>query len=757
MAAVESYSPCPCGSGQKFKWCCQKVEAFADKSQRLVESGQVDAAIKALDEGLLKEPGNPWLLTRKAVIEVQAGQAEAAKAALREALVKNPTHFGALALLTRCVLETEGAVNGAGIFQQMLAALDKDAGLASLASLARVVAYMLNEARHFPAALKHLELSRMFGDPDGSSASAIRTIETNPDLSPWLKDSYVLASTPSHWTGEGRDLFEQALEKAARGLWANAAGIFDRVSGGEPGGEADYNLGLCRLWLGDEAGAIKPLRRRVVLLGTTTEAVDLEILCQQIAPVHPDDRVEQVQLTWPLRNRQALRDALEQAPDVVFDGEIPIDPDNPESPVVDQFIMLDRPEVKPQPEGTLSLATIPRILGRVGLFDEVAALETYDDGRVDSLGDQFTVLAGSAIVAAHPRTKVIGIISRSSLALTWEWLYPRQIAPEDAGRLEREQRSHVLSEIWPTTPMPYLNFRTPERAARDGNAEVPLRAALCQLEREQALTETDDALPLRRQLGIPSEPVIDPQTVDVARLPLGRLAEVPIAGLDDDRLVTLYRRVRRAMMPQTMEAAARAIAERGHLFDQGKIDPIAVFTDLASVAAGLRDGDGVRSWIGAGRKADTQANKIRNAPIWDMVEVRLRARIDRPEVWVPELAVVLERYQQRDSAANQVILMNLVEMGLVEMVPNPDKRGEVLLDSRPLQSVLAEYGPRVTTASGRLGISATNPDLWTPGSPAGGSGDAAGASLWTPGAGNPAPTAGPAGSGEKTKLILPGR
>ena len=753
MAAVESYSLCPCGSGQKFKWCCQKIESFADKSQRLVESGQVDAAIKTLEEGLRKEPGNPWLLTRKAVIEVQGGQAEAAKATLRQVLTKNPNHFGALALLTRCVLETEGAVNGAGMFQQMLAAVDKQAALVGLVSLVRVIASLLSEERHYPAALKHLELCRMFGDPDGMTASAIRTIETNPAVSPWLKDNYLLASTPNHWTGEGRDLFEQALHAAAAGQWAVAAATFDRVSGGEPGGEADYNLGLCRLWLGDEAGAIGPLRRRVAHLGVTTEAVDLEALCQQIAPIHPDDRVEQVQMTWPLRNGQALREALQQASDVVFDGEIPIDPNNPEMGVIDQYILLDRPEVDAKASGSLTPDEIPRILGRVGLIEDIAVLETYDDGRVDTLGDRFTVLAGSSVVAAHPKTKVIGITARSSLTLTWEWLYPAEIAQDQAERLEREQRSHVLRDVWPVTPMAYLNFRTPERAARDGNAEVPLRAALCQLEREQMLTGTEESLPLRRQLVVPPEPALDPQQVDTARLPLGRLADVPIEGLDDDRLVTLYRRVRRAMMPRTMEAAARAIAARSHLFEQGKIDPVAVYADLASVAAGLRDSSGVQTWIAAGRKADTPATKARNAPIWDMVEVRLRARIDRPEVWVPELAVILERYQQRDSAANQVILMNLVEMGLVQMVPNPDKPGEVLLDSRPLQTVLAEFGPRVTTTSGRLGVSATKPDLWTPGSQSGG-GQGGSGGLWTPGAGKPTP---PASSGDQPKLILPGR
>ncbi len=750
MAAVESYSPCPCGSGQKFKWCCQKVESYADKAQRLFDTGQVDAAIKILDDGLLKEPGNPWLSTRKAVMQVRNDRPEDAKITLRLALMRNPKHFGSLVLLTRCVLETENPINGAGMFQRVLAVAEAQ-HRASVGSLAKIVSYLFIEDRRIPAALKHLELAQSLGDPDGTAAVTIQNVESAPAISPWLKDTYDLAPTPSHWTGEGRDRFEQALSLARQGFWAAAAAEFDLVSGGEPGGEADHNLGLCRLWLGDEDGAVVPLRRRVRHLGATTAAVDLEVLCQQIAPVEPDDRVEQVRLTWPLRNRQALHDALVAAADVVFDGAVSDDPKDPESPLIDQFVFLDRPESELSPGAALDPDTIPRILGRVGLTDEIAFLETFDDGRVDLLGDRFTILAGSSIVAAHPRTTVIAVLSRSALALTWEWMYPVNSDPTETERVERQERLRLLRDVWPVTPMAYLGFRTPERAARDGDAEVPLRATLCQLEYDHSVSENKESLPLRGRLGIKPEPTLDPNQTDIAKVPLGRLHSLVLEDLDDDRLIMLYRRVRRSPSRQILETASLALVGRPHLFQSGKIEPIAVYTDLASFAVANLDGDGMRHWMAAGRQADRSAHKTHNEPIWDIIEVRYQARMDPPEVWVPQLAIVLERYS-RDSSANQVILSNLVEMGLVDMAPNPDNPNDILLDSRPLQMILAQFGPRVTTASGRLGVSATKPELWTPGGAATGSG---GDGFWTPGSGAASP--GTAPPGDKPKLILPGR
>ena len=68
MASVDPYMPCPCGSGQKFKWCCQKVETYAERAQRMVENGQYEAAIKPLNDewrlltNRLEEIGYPTTL-----------------------------------------------------------------------------------------------------------------------------------------------------------------------------------------------------------------------------------------------------------------------------------------------------------------------------------------------------------------------------------------------------------------------------------------------------------------------------------------------------------------------------------------------------------------------------------------------------------------------------------------------------------------------------------------------------------------------
>src|SRR5262249_6336399 len=146
---------------------------------------------------------------------------------------------------------------------------------------------------------------------------------------------------------------------------------------------------------------------------------------------------------------------------------------------------------------------------------------------------------------------------------------------------------------------------------------------------------------------------------------------------------------------------------------------VPVFADLAHLALTVRARDEAMAWLDRGRRDEPAHLRAQNALRWDMAEIRLLARAEPPETWVPRLAVALERHAE-DKSAGTEFLSTLMDMGLLRTVPHPDRPGEILLDSRPLQALLAEYGPRVTTAAGQLGVSATSGGIWTPDREAGG-------------------------------------
>jgi tetratricopeptide (TPR) repeat protein len=236
MASVEPYSPCPCGSGQKFKWCCQKVESYAERAQRMVENGQYEAALKPLGEGLAKYADNPWLLTRKALIEIQLKQLDAAKASLRVMLKKDPGHLGGTILMTRLVLDSEGPPQAAAQFQQGLSAM-APGSRRSLAPMALYLGLSLSRSGFPIAGFKHLEMVPRWGVTlDESNARAIASLRANAGLSAWEKNLYRLWPAPEGVTDAFRESFDRAIGWAEEGLWASAASAFELLAAGSSAG-----------------------------------------------------------------------------------------------------------------------------------------------------------------------------------------------------------------------------------------------------------------------------------------------------------------------------------------------------------------------------------------------------------------------------------------------------------------------------------------------------------------------------------------
>jgi tetratricopeptide (TPR) repeat protein len=744
MASVDPYMPCPCGSGQKFKWCCQKVETYAERGQRMVDSGQFESALKPLEEGLARFPDNPWLLTRKAIIEVHLKRFDAGKATLNGLLKKNPGHLGATILLTRLLLDTEGPDAGIAQFQRGLSAMAADRR-PELAPMAQYLGVSLSRAGLPIAALKHLELAARWAgdkDKDRSIARSISQLRGDPRISVWEKNPYRLRPVPEGVTDAFRESFERAMGWAGESLWASAASAFELLSAGSSAGAAaDLNRGLCCLWIADSDAAIAALRRYVARSGPTADAVDLEALCQYLEGGAGGETVEFVQLTWPIRDRAGLLRALEAGSYFVQGPKRPIHPNDPESPPTDRFFLLDRPRIAAKPG--LSRRDIPMIEADVIVGEDAVVLETYDDSRLDRLIDRFTAAARATIPPAHPRTKVIEKVSRHILALSWQWSLPEGLSEEDADRLNREQRAHVLGEVWPETPNPALRRRTPLQAARAGDAETALRAAIRLL--ESADDETGGLLDwdqLRARLGIKPEPAVDPHELDLDRLHLSRWRLIPAAELDDDRLVELYLRSRAWGLAKVADAAAHIIAERPSLPSRSGIDPLTLYGGLAIGAAQRGDRAGAREWIRRGRQAESLRATPR-ALEWELAELQISAMLDDPEVWVPSIVVLLERYRGNQDATSAV-LYRLMQMGLVQAVVDPNHPGQVQLDMTILDRLIAEYGPRVTTAAGAAGRG----EIWTPDSARGG------AAIWTPGSDSATATA---PGQERSRLILPGQ
>jgi tetratricopeptide (TPR) repeat protein len=750
MASVDPYASCPCGSGQKYKFCCQKVEAYAERAQRLIDGEQYEAALKPLDEGLAKVPGNPWLLTRKALCNLHLNRMDAAKQALRTLLQGHPNHLNAWVLITQLVLETEGPLAGVAQLHQALSACEPEQR-GQFAPLAAFVGTTLARTGAPAAGLKHLELAiRLGAGNDKQTLGALQSLRANPAVSVWEKNPYRLSPPPANVSNEFSASFQQALEWANEGLWSAAASAFELLSPASSAGVvADRNRGLCCLWIGDHEGAVASLRRYIARSGPAIEAIDLEALCQRIDHPPITDSVEFVQLTWPIRNREGLLAALRA--DRSFD-EGPgraVDPKDQEGPKVERFLLLDRPQIAPKPG--LTRQEIPRIEGEVLVSKDVVVLETYDDGRLDRLIDRFVARAGLNIPPAHPRTKVISREPRYLLNLSCRWRIPGGVSEDDADRFNQEQVASMIEEVWPKTPNPHLRGRTPLHAAKAGDAETALRAAVRTLEyTDEEWVERVDWSRFRSSLHLKPEPVIeaDLATIEptIAQLHLSRLSSIPVEQFADERALLIYHWARLWGLRSVMIRAARVIAEHPSLLIKGRLETTALYGDLALDAARRHKRTEAEDWIRRGRQSEPPLKRAAHVLSWEMIDLQVKVMLDDPEVWVPRLAVILDKYRGNQEATSAVYV-RLIDLGLVQPVADPNRPEQMALDTRTLQYYLSRYGPRVTTSAGQLGVAAAGGEIWTPESESPGGRSA----LWTPGSASSAPP-----GGEKPKLILPG-
>ena len=172
--------------------------------------------------------------------------------------------------------------------------------------------------------------------------------------------------------------------------------------------------------------------------------------------------------------------------------------------------------------------------------------------------------------------------------------------------------------------------------------------------------------------------------------------------LDDDRVLAVYRRAREWGVDRWRIGRLESSTPGPSLMVKGKIEPMTLYGELALDAAGRNDRDKAAYWLERGRDSEPPRKRSANQIAWEMIALQIQMVLDGPEVWVKSLAVILERYRGNQEATSAVFL-RLINLGLVQVVSDPNRPDQMALDTRTLEYYLDQFGPRVTTASGRTG------------------------------------------------------
>jgi tetratricopeptide (TPR) repeat protein len=263
--AQDPYEPCSCGSGKKFKWCCQPIFVGINRAWEQEAAGQHEAALRLMDQVVQEHGGNPEAWGQKARLLYAHGKLEEAEAALQKAFEINPNYPAGL-LLQATLRFQEGEIPGALLLARKAAdAYDPEARpyLAEAYYLISECEMRLNRPVAARAALRlvtrwtpgeeelHKSFDALFG-PEGRLPAAARR-------------EYTLRS-PAAASGARRAAWDRALQAADTPRLSDLVRLFEPLTKEDSADAAAwYNLGLARAWLGDNRAALEALEHYVEL------------------------------------------------------------------------------------------------------------------------------------------------------------------------------------------------------------------------------------------------------------------------------------------------------------------------------------------------------------------------------------------------------------------------------------------------------------------------------------------------------------
>jgi len=711
MANIDPYSPCPCGTGKKIKFCCPDLINELGQIQSMLEGGQRQACLDFIELLEKKHPDKACLITTRALLESALGNDAKAAATLEAFLAKSPTNPVALAELAIVYAAQRGAVAGIEPLQRALEQEPETLTGRVVMSAARLGEMLLMDGQVL-SARGHFLLAYILFPQDESTLQLLGRFFAAPTIPLILKNDQTLDDAPADvpWQAD----FDAAVDDARRGRWWRAADKLKSLA--DVAGDSPVlwkNLAILRSWLADMTGTVAALRKLATLDVSHDDAVEAEALAQLLDPAAPVDAIDELRLTFEVIDVDRTLETMA--------GDKRVSPfawqslgmdfgDQP--PPRAGYYLLDRP--LPATGVGIARQDIPRILGRLLLFGRQTDRPARIDAMLrrtdlDAAQKAMTELLGDQIKLAGEPEKV-DEMPTAEASLSWSWRLPDDVPPAHVRTLIEEQRRDSILNVWSTTTLKSLDGKSPREAASDPALKIRLAATLALVEQSFSQPTTEPIFDeLRAQLGLPAAGPIEPKPNDPIGVPYTRLHRLAVENLGDDDLVRQFNRALQVVARPAVRRLGLAIVERPSL--KGKIDLAAVYGHLADLEG--QSDDALRFVDLARRAAEEQKQ---STAAWDMDELELRLRRGEPA----EFGRILEHIQTqhiREPGVAQALMQILYEAGIV----GPDGRPR---------------GP-MPGAAGGAAPAADGGKLWTPGgetaAPAAAAGAGGKSALWVPG------------------------
>lgn len=643
--AIDPYASCPCGSGKKFKWCCQDIHSEIETAYKQHNAGQHESALQTIAGVVAKHPGNPEAWGRQAQLQFLNGKIEEAEQSLDQAFAINPNYpFG---FLVR------------GLFRQ------QEGELVGALLLFRKAAEAYSHDAHEPLAYIYeliADLELRFNRPIAAHAALLRAFHLNRDnkelqqaidtlfgqgsrLPECARREYSLLAPPNA-TIEWKNM----MAGASTGKFGDARKAFQAWTEQHPEDAAAwYNLGLVLGWLGENADA-------VAALGKYTE-------------LEKDER--KAGAAWTLAELLRCGQGMEQDADYVEYRYL--------MTVIDHRPLVTLIQHWEQSKRLIGLRSDPEqgMLTAI-VLDEAPALVLSGASSPPARLAAYLLVAGNLVQLWHPNAesveKVLNEVRQRLGPAAGEpqrsvgpihfgdvvaeaLLFPTAPTTElDAEAKMREHATRYFEDVWIHRSLKGLSGVPPIDATGSPMLRRRLRGIIqfiqdCSAGATPRLYDFDR---LRRKLGLDeAAPQAGPpqseiaETIDVSAMSVAELSALEVVSLAEGDLEHAFRTALQLDARELASRFAKAIVARPATSG----DRWAVFQHLIQEAQLANDYDGALSLVDDGEKSDCEANEGRRRNDYELRRGRLLAKAGRADEARDVFDRLLARIPENTAAA----------------------------------------------------------------------------------------------------------
>ncbi len=535
--SIEQYSPCLCGSGKKFKWCCQPLIPIVEKAFSLHERGQHEAALRTLQEGFRPHTSNPQAWAYQAQFLISIGRLDEADQALDQAFAIDPNHPFALMLRGMLREQEREPVGALLLFRKAAESYDPQAHeqLAELYAHIARTEFTLNK----PIATRYaLERAIEHSPTQDELRQNYQQLFEQPGRLPDVaRRGYTLRQPRAALTTDAATAWEQALAQSSKlAPLGQQRSAFEFLTSRYPEDAAAwYNLGLIWAWLGEHPQALDAFHRSVELDGEEATAAETVAMCEVLRcgrGMEQQSDYRDLRVVFRMRDWEGLTQLIQEWSQ---SERVLLTQANREMPLVEGLILESPSEL------VLTGSKPPMRLGAYFLaIRDVLSLTHPRQDMVDRITQEVQDKIGMSLTDPH---REIGPIRFHDVVIEAVIFPTANTSPLEAELQAKQVSENYFETVWYHRPLKSLAGLSPRDQSANPGARSKLRGLVQFLEDCYALTlrnpETGEMQAngynfdrLRTKLGLSS-------TVEVpsgAKQPISEFGPDELAALSSEEL-----------------------------------------------------------------------------------------------------------------------------------------------------------------------------------------------------------------------------